>query len=79
MSTNYLSQSPQTVGTEHSGFRASSVEKGIFFPSHHNPPDYEEMGLFSESAARPFVTYLRRGDRKQLPALNQNEAYLHVR
>jgi len=55
------------------------VEKRIFFSSHHNPPEYEEMGLFSKSAARPFVTYLRRGDRRQLPALNQSEAYLHVR
>jgi len=64
---------------EISRVQSSSVEKRIFFSSHHNPPEYEEMGLFSKSAARPFVTYLRRGDRRQLPALNQSEDYLHVR
>ncbi len=56
------------------GSEIHSVEKGDFFSFTSQSPDYEEMGLFSESAARPFVTYLRRGDRKQLPALNQNEA-----
>lgn len=33
---NYRSQSPQTVGTEYSGFRASSVEK-LFFRSSQFP------------------------------------------
>lgn len=61
-------------------FRVQSfISRKAFFFTHHNSPDYNKMGLFSESAERPFVTYLKRGDMKHPHALNQSEAYLNVR
>ncbi len=69
MSSNYLSQSPQTVVTEYSGFGNSSVEKGIFFSFTSQSPRLRRDGIILRVCSETIYDLLEEGWQKAAPRI----------